>query len=189
MTTNQAQFPYVMTTTAWHESPSDSRASRYGDYALMPRYEASMPHRCIRCNGPASGERLHKNVYWHHPAWYLLLLGRMGGMILYVIIALIVRKKASIEYSLCENHYRRRKLGMALGIGCLLGMFVLAGAGIGLELPLLVAMSPLFGLVAIAGPFIMRMVTVSKIDDSYAYYNVGESFLQSLPPPPQYWRR
>ena len=66
---------------------------------LVMTKDAQLPDRCTVCNAPANGLRLKRNLYWHPPAWYLLIC---AGLLFYAIAALIVRKKASIEIGLCR---------------------------------------------------------------------------------------
>src|SRR4051794_37594891 len=72
---------------------------------LVMSKDGELPDRCLKCNLPAHGWRLKRNLSWHPQGWYLLILLHV---LVYVIAALIVRKKATIMVPLCECHRRRR---------------------------------------------------------------------------------
>lgn len=65
---------------------------------------------CIRCGQPANGKPVSKSYYWHHPALYIALL----SPIIYVILAVIVRKSMKLTVPLCAQHAQRRSIGVIL---------------------------------------------------------------------------
>jgi hypothetical protein len=75
------------------------------DKLLVAAPGAELPDRCVKCNAPAGGRRLKRTLYYHHPAIYLLLL---CNLIIFAIVALIVRKRAVLQIGLCEHHLARR---------------------------------------------------------------------------------
>ena len=87
-----------------------------------------MPDRCVKCKAPATGFRLKRQLHWHHPAIYILVL---VSILIYVIVVLIVRKKAVLHVGLCETHRTQRKWTIAgCWLAALLGVVALV-AGIG----------------------------------------------------------
>ena len=158
---------------------------RTGDLLVMQK-GASLPNRCLVCNQPASVQ-LPKKLYWHTPGLYLLLL---LNAIIYIIAALIARKKAEVVLPLCTGHAEKRKkltvtasllavAGLALmlgscaiGEGNVFGIMVLAG----------------FGLLLVAGVMsilVSNMIVPKKIDDYYVWLRkVSSSYLAALPPAP-----
>src|SRR3954468_23626244 len=40
---------------------------------LVLRKNAVLPDRCVKCNAPAEGFRLRRNLSWHQPAIYLTI--------------------------------------------------------------------------------------------------------------------
>jgi hypothetical protein len=96
---------------------------------LIVRKESVFPDRCVKCNAPALGWRLKRTLYWHHPAWYallaLFLTCSCAGPLIYVVAALIVRKKMIVQYGLCPEHARERRRALAVTV-------LLAVVGIGL---------------------------------------------------------
>jgi hypothetical protein len=77
---------------------------------------ATLPERCVRCNEPSEGSGYKSTFYWHEPALYLLIL---CGLLVYFIVALIVRKKAEVFVGLCPRHAAQRQRGR-IGGGLLL---------------------------------------------------------------------
>jgi hypothetical protein len=91
---------------------------RENDLLVMRSPRGSLPDRCVRCNAAAEGYRLSRTVYWHHPAYYVLIV--WPGLLIYVIVAVIVRRKAQVELGLCPFHASRRR--WAIGMGWLLAV-------------------------------------------------------------------
>jgi hypothetical protein len=94
---------------------------------LVLRKEAELPDRCMACNQPADGRRLKQTFYWHPPAYYLLVL---INLIVYVLVAMMVRKSAKLEIGICERHQRQRFRAAIVGwVGTPLGILAIASAG------------------------------------------------------------
>ena len=51
--------------------------------------KTALPARCYKCNHAASGAPMQRKLYWHHPAWYLLLILRF---LPYLLVAFFIRK-------------------------------------------------------------------------------------------------
>lgn len=153
---------------------------------LIMRQGAAFPHRCIKCNRRATGPLRKRTVYWH-PAWvYLLLVLRF---LPYLIVALIVRKKAVVELPLCERHQKRFVWGRAISI---LGFFIFAGLaafaikGNSMALPALVVFTLVWILVAYR---FTNTVRAKKIDTEYALLlGCSPEFLASLTGYSQRWQ-
>lgn len=82
--------------------------------AVVLGARAELPDRCVKCNAPGEGRRLKRNLYWHPPAWYLLIL---VNLLVYAVAALAVRKRATIEVGLCEAHRIRRWMHIGIAWG------------------------------------------------------------------------
>ncbi len=154
---------------------------RDGD-VLITLPGAEMPKRCVKCNEPAHEPSKARKVYWHHPTIYFLLL---VNVIIYAIVATIVRKKAFVNAGLCTEHKGRRRIALAVGWTGALGGIVLTfvgaasswGAGGALLGVLLIIVSLLVGV------FFGRIVYAKRIDKSYVRLKgCGTAFLNSLPP-------
>jgi hypothetical protein len=95
--------------------------------ALVVPLGGALPCRCARCNQPVSRPQIRRTVYWHVPWVYLLIL---VSLLIYIIVALIIRKKAVVQVSLCDRHRTQRGLVIAGSwLAALAGIasFVVAG--------------------------------------------------------------
>jgi len=79
---------------------SSATAYRDGKILVVP-LGASLPRMCVQCGEPSSGEPLTKTFRWHSPWLYLLIF---PGLLLYVIAALAVQERASIDVPFCTSH-------------------------------------------------------------------------------------
>lgn len=90
---------------------------------LVACQSAVMADSCTKCGQPAGGERMRRKFYWHHPLIYLALL---ANVLIYVLVALCVRKAVTVELGFCGNCKRRRWLHIAVA-----WVLVLAGIAVG----------------------------------------------------------
>lgn len=148
---------------------------------------ASLPHRCVACNGPAS-VRLRQKLYWHSPLLYLLVL---LNLIIYAIVALVVRKKAEMEIPLCAVHASRRKWGIAGTVVMVVGGFFAFLAGFALIASnetggvVLILAFPVLLIGAVVVSALTRPFAPKKIDDQYVWLSkVSPAYLSSLPAVP-----
>ena len=95
----------------------------------MPR-SASLPANCLKC-GKVAATPWRKKFYWHASWLYIMIL--FPGLLIYAIVALIIRKQMELNLPLCDAHHADRKryklLGALMLIGCipigvLLGVYV-----------------------------------------------------------------
>src|SRR6476660_2337793 len=77
---------------------------RHGDMLVMHRL-APLPDICVKSNEPAT-RRLRRSLSWHHPAIFLLLL---ISPLIYIIVALILRKSATLYIPLTDEWFARRR--------------------------------------------------------------------------------
>lgn len=153
---------------------------------LVMRKKAKLPDRCVKTNAPA--ERwLKRTLYWHHPLVYLTAI---AGLLLYVIVALIVRQTAKIQIGLSQAALNRRRLAILLGWILALGAFVLFCFGFTLldrqteHLAVLAIFGGLFGgLVVVAvSNHIASCIRPAKITDEYVWLKgVHPDYLAELP--------
>ncbi len=146
---------------------------------LIMQKTARLPDYCIKCGVAANGSHLTRNLSWHHPALYLLIF---AGLLIYAIVALIVRKSARIDISMCHDHIRKHRNTVAVGwliflAGVAFIVFAIANQSGG---------SALFGSALVLASAIystfVKVVTVKKIDDHYVWLKgIDESFLAMLP--------
>ena len=146
---------------------------------LVMTKQALLPNRCIKCNAPAD-EQLKRKLTWHHPALYLLVF---VSVLIYAIVAMIVRKTATVNIGLCEDHLssRRRNLLITWGLG-----FGSVASFVGAALLedgtlLLLGITLLLGC-AIYGIVTLRVVVPSKIDDYFVWLKgIDGNYLQQFP--------
>ena len=72
---------------------------------LVTTTKAVLPRRCVKCNQEADGKYRQRKFYWY-PQWVLLLI--LINILVLAIVALILRKSASVTFGLCRQHQRRR---------------------------------------------------------------------------------
>ena len=139
----------------------------------------TLPERCIRCNEPAVMDA-PRRFTWHHPGWYLLLL---LAILIYVVVALIVRKNVRLAVGLCSEHRRRRRQQRWLSLGLLaagVAGFVLC---LKFDAPVLGWFAGLSFVAALLTALrANRSLSPTRIDDESARFRgCGEAFLDSLP--------
>lgn len=70
---------------------------------------AVLPLRCVKCNGTDGVEMRRRKFVWY-PRWTMLLI--LVNVLIFFIVALILRKKLTIHFGLCQKHrlkHRRMK--------------------------------------------------------------------------------
>jgi hypothetical protein len=157
---------------------------RQGKLLIVPRgFEGSLPAgTCVKCGRPASTVK-KRQMFWHHPALYLIIL---AGLLLYVIVALIVRKKMVLNAGLCEQHVAKRRNMILAAWGAFLagvavpfisGFLKLKWSYAPLACLLLILLSLV--LACIASGMILRP---KRIDDREGRFTgCDESFLSQFP--------
>jgi hypothetical protein len=157
---------------------------RQGSVLVMHK-KAPLPDICLKSNKPAKG-RLVRKLQWHNPA---LALTIVLGVLVYLILALIVTKKATLRIPLSDEWLARRKSRMLIAWGiaaaglllCVLGI-VLAGMTDRGEFALLLILG-FFMMIgaAIYGQYACRMVWPKRITDEYVWLKgVNPEFLDRL---------
>jgi hypothetical protein len=141
--------------------------------------DASLPDRCVKCNVPTVG-RLKRKLSWHHPAIYLIIL---VALLIYLIVAMVLRKSATVEIGLCDEHRAKRRRNITitwvLSILGLLGIVLTIATNDGTYIgfgALALCAALIFGLIAV------RVVTPAKIDDRFVWLRgVNKEYLDELP--------
>jgi len=151
---------------------------------LVMRKGSQLPARCVKSNQPTD-RRLKRSLYWHHPAIYLSILISIW---IYIILALILRKSATVYVGLCDEWFAKRHRAMFIG-----WFLVLAGIGLFVAGIATVDRSDAFPWMLVAGPLVFlggaiygllaaRMVAAVRISDDYVWLKgVHPSFLADLP--------
>jgi hypothetical protein len=157
---------------------SGSGLSRDGK-VLVATKTAVFPDRCVKCNAPAEGYRLKRQLYWHHPAIWLLLL---CNLLIFVVVALIVRKSAQYRIGVCPVHRGRRRNAILIGWGgLLLGIALIVVAVMQQsEIPAIVGVVVLVA-ATIYGVTVSQIISPKRIDNRYAWIRgAGPEFLDSI---------
>lgn len=112
--------------------------------AVVLRPGGTLPPRCVKCNETAAQPMKPRKVYWHHWAWYLLVF---VNIVIYAVVALIIRRKADVTYGVCARHTMRRRVFIGIGIvGVVLGALAIAASPpLGMAIALAAVLAGLFG--------------------------------------------
>jgi hypothetical protein len=147
---------------------------------LVTSREVALPDRCVKCNQPAAGRPLRRIMYWHSPWLYLLCV----SIWIYLIVALIVRKKANLTYGLCLEHGASRRKAIWTAWGVVAATVIAVAALAEMDLGALAAVATIVGLVALVVVVRLKVAVLrpARIDATYAYVRgAGEPFIASLP--------
>lgn len=158
---------------------------------LYTTVDAPFPDRCVRCNEPTlPGHRVRKTMRWHNPTLLALILLQL---VIYIVVAAVMTKRSKVDFGLCPEHWRRRKLFGGIFWAGLIVVVGMIAAGITLLLlsknadnipgvVLLCAVLPaLIGLFLFHG-YKLTPFRPNEITKTYAVYSgCGPRFLDSLP--------
>ena len=138
--------------------------------------------RCIKCNEPSDGKPLKRNLVWHHPAFYLLIF---AGVVVYAIVAIIVRKKATMQIGLCPIHRRNRRLIQTLSILFLLTPYTLLLLPRGAIDPVAIMGLALLGLILCLFMLLgTQVISPTYIDEKWVHFTgAGQPFREGLTNP------
>jgi len=147
---------------------------------LVMRSDTPLPDRCVQCNAPANGFRLKRQLYWHPPLYYLLIL---ISILVYAIVALIIRKKAVVNVGLCEQHRAQRNWFIAGAWFAAVGGLALLIAAIAGQGGMLALIGLVLLLVAlVVGAVKGAVVSAAKIDKDFVWVKgTCQLFLADLP--------
>ena len=156
---------------------------RQGTLLIMDKL-ATLPDRCVKSNVPTE-RRLKRSLSWHHPSIFLAVL---AGLLIYVLLALVLRKTATIWIGLSEEWFARRRRAMIISWMFVLISIAMVTGGIAT-----IDRSSAFGWLigggvvlflvgAIYGLVAARMVSPTRITDTHIWLKgVCPEFLHSLP--------
>jgi hypothetical protein len=159
-------------------------AYRKGNRLVVPK-GAALPSYCVKCGQPVTGELFKKTFFWHNP-WLFLLV--MVNILVYAIVAMILRKRFDLAVPLCPEHLQRRKNFLiatwVLGLGFIPGG-ILAGSLIH-DSDTAVAVGLLTGFLLLIAAFVTGAMAVVMrpreiTDFSATFSGACEQFLGLLP--------
>ncbi|EEF61097.1 DUF4339 domain-containing protein [Pedosphaera parvula] len=146
---------------------------------LVMDHSAQLPDRCIKCNAQ-SKIRLKRKLYWHSPAYYLLIV---AGVLVYAIVAMAIRKTAVIEVGLCDLHSTKRRNGIWISWG----IFALSLVLIGFAISLKNGWPALAGGIGILASLVYAAISnttvhASRIDERVWLKGACADYLSTFPP-------
>ncbi|PPV06047.1 hypothetical protein XBLMG947_2895 [Xanthomonas bromi] len=160
-------------------TPAHGDVWREGDVVVCTP-GANLPPRCVKCNAPADMSPRRYIFHWHHPAIYLALL---IGVLPYVILAIVLRKRSAHVLTLCAQHEQRRVRSVAITMASVLALLV-CGLSLQTELRWVTGAGVMVAML-VAGRLGARVLSVQSIDHQQArYLGACEDFLRALPPAP-----
>jgi hypothetical protein len=119
-----------------------------------------------------------RSLYWHHSAWYLLIL---VNVLIYIVVGMAVRKRAEVALGLCSKHRLRRRVFLSIGWGGLAFGLVVVAAGLPDSGGALVLGISIILVTAIVGIFGSRVAYPSRITKEEVRLNgCGAPFLDSV---------
>ena len=175
--------PYAAPQTSAVPLKTDGSLMWADGWKLVLLEGAVLPDNCVRCFAPAEGYRLKRNFSWHHPAIAIAILFSLP---IYIILALVMRKRFRVDVPLCLRHRSRRVRGIAIGwVVALLGVAMLVLCAT-LSDPY--SMICLFGGIAmllgglIGGAIMAQTLTPTKIETGRAWFKgASPDLLAGLP--------
>lgn len=154
---------------------------RRGVQLIVHKFSA-LPAFCVKCNDDllyAGGEYVTQKYRWHHGAVYAALISPL----IYVILATVLSKRATLEIPLCSKHLESRKTtGQFLiggGVLSAVAVFLLLSAG-SIAVGVMVFLAALIGITLIY-EYSHKPLQSSKIEDDYVYLKgVDKAFLNRI---------
>jgi H+/Cl- antiporter ClcA len=143
---------------------------RQGNVLVMHKL-APLPDICLKSNQPAM-RRLKRSLSWHHPAVFLIILVHI---LIYIVVALVVRKTAKIHIPLTEEWFAIRRRRMILSWSMILLSVVMFGAAVSVVdqqawAPWILIIAIFLGLgAAIYGLLACRLVWPKRMTDEYIW--------------------
>ncbi len=174
-------------------APAASPFARQGKKLIVPAplpgQPAVLPPLCVKCGAPADGKPVDKTFYWHHPALYLAIL---AGVLIYAILAIVLRKSIKVRVPLCARHAKRRStavtLSWVLPLVGIADIFVLSRLNVdGGVIALICAAFLLTGLViwaVVANPIRPVFIDATRGEFTGMCATFLEQFPAGLPPAP-----
>jgi hypothetical protein len=160
---------------------------RHGN-KLVALVNTPLLDRCVKCNGNAKGYRLKRQLFWHHPALYVLVISPL----IYIIVAAIVQKRSKTQVGLCPEHRGKRLKGILIGWALFLtgaaGLIAsianltgpTTGAGVAGTAIIASIVVILGGIITIA--VVSRTVTPTRITRRHVFLKgIHPDYLDSLP--------
>ncbi len=117
MESPQSADPYAPPQANLELSPDHANLIRRQGKLIVVKRDVPLPERCVKCNRDAQGIRLSPRLFHYH--WWLTLAVVVLLLLFWplaLIVALVGRNSARVEFSLCSIHQRRRQVFAALAL-------------------------------------------------------------------------
>jgi len=149
---------------------------------LIVPHGTTLPPYCVKCNAPVEEPPVKRTYRWHNPLLYLIIL---FNLIIYAIVALIVRKKGRIQIHVCRHHVQRQWIAILLALVLTLGGLALLIGGGANDKPILAVTGIVAFILGIVAAFVSRMLYPTKIDEHVLWLKgAGPEFCAQFPPAP-----
>ena len=97
---------------------------RDGNQLVVDKRATLPPNICVRTN-TKSKKAIKRKFHWHHPAIFFTILLHF---LVYIILALVLRKSHQLDVPLCEKALSKRKAAIlicwAVALVCIAGIIV-----------------------------------------------------------------
>lgn len=154
---------------------------RDGTTLIVP-HGTTLPPYCVKCNVPVEEPPIKRTYRWHHPLLFLIIL---FNLIIYAIVALIVRKKGTIQLHFCRHHVQRQWIAILLMLVLALGGLVLLIGGGAYDRPVFAVIGIVSFILGIVAAFVSRTLYATKIDENVLWLKgAGPDFCAQFPPAP-----
>jgi serine/threonine protein kinase len=168
---NPAIAPRPMPVAASPRVPRATGLWRDGNLLVMHKH-APLPDICLKSNAKAT-RRLKCRLAWHHPALYFVLL---FNPLIYIILARVLQKTATIFIPLSDEWFLRRRQRMTFAWGSVLGGVALLWATIAtsglshVDRPLLIILASILMIGGIVLALLAgRLVWTRRLTDDYIW--------------------
>jgi hypothetical protein len=148
-----------------------------GDKLIVDK-GATLPSLCVYDGSAVGGAPVHKKLTWV-PPWVTILV--LLSPVIYIIVALVVRKTGEIGYYLSEEAKRRRATGVTLMIASFVALVGFVIVSVAAETPALILVGMLaFLLLLIVGAVRMKTFMLTRIDEQSLHFKLRPSALEAF---------
>jgi hypothetical protein len=144
---------------------------------LIVERDGTLPALCIFSGEPTLGQRERRRLAWAPPWTAVFVISPL----LYLVVYLIVRKRAWLDYALSERARARRRSGLYTLFGGIAAAVALGFIGGFADMPLLIVFAPLvFLVVLVFGMIKGRVLQVIRIDQTHVHLKLRPEAAQAF---------
>lgn len=129
MTTNEAsENPFASPLTSGEGVNFSPGAYQIQGGGIIGSDKIVLPHACVKCGKvlpePDGSTRRKKDLYWVHPAIFVLVV----QVLIFLIVYLATRKKCHVEFSICRQCHAKQRMNHVyswISVAVFLGMIAL----------------------------------------------------------------